>query len=110
VLHHGGIYEYVLTTACQARAWIKAGPYVSHVSHPEWAWMLEQILSPRHGFPIPHARSGSPLPQIDYADDCLVFVPDGGEVPAQRWDRDRTHSAWLVATERYSLAMFKRLG
>lgn len=108
-LHRGGLYEYVLVEAAQARTWAKSGPYVSYVTHPEWAWMLEQILSPLHGFTIPHVPQGTELPVMDYADSALVFVPDGGDIPGVRWDRDRTHSATIVARELFTLGLLTRL-
>ena len=44
LLHHGGLWEYVLVSVEQARRWLLAGPCQSFVSHHMLREALERIL------------------------------------------------------------------
>ena len=104
LLHHGGLYEYVLIDVQQARHWLLAGPCRSYLTHP----MLYEVFEFLMGFATPCPTRG-PLPPLGYHDDALCFLVEGyATLPdLKRGDSRRVRA--MVDEECYSLGLLRRL-
>lgn len=103
-LTHGGIYEYVLVDAAQARRWLLAGPCGSYLTHPFLHRAFEDLI----GFLTPPPQRG-PLPQLGYHDDALVFVIEQYETLPDLRRGDSKAIKRLVEEQRFSLGLLRRL-
>jgi hypothetical protein len=104
LLHHGGLYEYVLVDVEQARRWLLAGPCTSFLGHPFLHEALERVI----GFVTPPPQRG-PLPVLDYHDDALCFVVEGYETLPDLKRGDSRRVRELVDAEHYTLGLLRRL-
>ena len=104
LLHHGGLYEYVLIDVQQARHWLLAGPCVSFLTHPFLHAEFEQLI----GFLTPPGAKG-PIPALGYNDDALVFQLAGYETLPDLKRGDSRRVRELVDAECYSLGLLRRL-
>ena len=104
LLHHGGIYEYVLIDVEQARRWLLAGPSRSWLTHP----FLHQAFEDVMGFYTPPAEKG-PLPVLGYHDDALVFQLDGYETLPDLKRGDSRQVRQLVDEQRWTMGLLRRL-
>ena len=104
LLHHGGLYEYVLIDLAQARFWLLAGPCVSFLTHPFLHAAFEQLI----GFLTPPGAKG-PLPSLGYHDDALVFQLEGYETLPDLKRGDSRKVRELVEREQYTIGLLRRL-
>lgn len=103
LLHHGGLYEYVLIDLAQARRWLEAGPWRSWLTHP----MLHEAFERLFGALPPPAKG--PLPQLGYHDDALCFLVEGYETLPDLRRGDSHAITRLVEKERFTLGLLRRL-
>lgn len=104
LLHHGGLYEYVLIDVAQARHWLLAGPCTSYLTHPFLHAAFETII----GFLTPPGTK-KPLPALGYHDDALIFVVDGYETLPDHRRGDSRKVRQLVEEQRYTIGLLRRL-
>ena len=104
LLHHGGLYEYVLIDVHQARRWVMSGPLMSFLTHP----FLHQAFEDVMGFLTPPPQRG-PLPVLGYHDDALCFLVEGFETLPDLRRGDSRKVRQLVAAERWTLGLLRRL-
>ena len=104
LLHHGGLYEYVLIDVEQARRWLLAGPAQSWLTHPFLHRAFEDLI----GFLTPPPCRGR-LPVLDYHDDALVFSLEGYETLPDLKRGDSRRVRQLVGAEQYTLGLLRRL-
>lgn len=104
LLHHGGLYEYVLIDVAQARRWMLAGPCRSFLSHPMLAAAFERLM----GFLTPPPQKGR-LPVLDYHDDAMIFVVEGYETLPDLRRGDSHKVRELVDRDQYTIGLLKRL-
>lgn len=104
LLHHGGLYEYVLIDVDQARRWLLAGPAVSFLTHPFLHEAFERLI----GCVTPPPAKGR-LPVLGYHDDALVFMVESYETLPDLKRGDSHAITRLVEEEHFTLGLFRRL-
>lgn len=104
LLHHGGLYEYVLIDVAQARHWLLSGPCVSFLTHPFLHAAFEALM----GFLTPPGTK-NPLPALSYQDDALCFIVDGYETLPDLKRGDSTKVRQLVDEGHYTCGLLRRL-
>lgn len=112
-LHQGGLYEYVVLTVEQARAWLAVPPYQIAMPHPAWLALLALVIEPYAGTPLARCktlRPRTPYPALGYADEALVFVVEGTDVPGYVWSLDdAARDKAVLERETYTFGVLRRL-
>jgi hypothetical protein len=104
LLGTGGLYEYVLVDAAQARQWLLSGPCVSYVTHPLLRLALERLVG--IVTPLP---TREPWPVLGYHDDALVFQVEGYETLPQHLRGSSQRLRTLLEEGRWTLGLLRKL-
>lgn len=104
ILGLGGLYEYCLIDAREARRWLESGPYRSFVTHPLLRLALERLCAVETSLPV-----RLPWPVLGYHDDALVFQVSNYETLPQQLTGCSTLLRQMIDQGAYTLGLLRRL-
>lgn len=104
LLGTGGVFDYELIDAAQARQWLLAGPCRSWLTHPLLRWALETLVEIVTPWPC-----RAPWPVLGYHDAALLFQVEGYETLPQQLRGSSQRITRLIEEERWTLGLLRRL-